>query len=575
MINFEQFESLDPEKQAEVFRQSPIKEKAELLIRAHEPLGLVRGLSQEEFFLIAKEMDSEERSEIIRFADLPQLCFYSDIECWSKDRLNIKGFMSWLEILTLADDMKLLQWLVFGDYELVVAGFKMILQVIKAEREYATDEILGDIPYFTLDDNYFIAVREENLESVRRAFEILFENHRGRYIGILEGILAEVDDQLEEEAYASRDRRLSERGFPSPESARMIYSPMTREEFHQYPKKFKAQDSASAFTEEETNRHAPNYIALWSKDRLFLDEVLVLLAKDNEYAFNEVREELAWLANKVIACDGIDFSSEERVKQGIERARRFVNLGLEILCDKDILAAAKILKEHWLETIFRLASGELHHLRTSAFQLVRTYWGGTKEECLGFLDPPYDLMLRGLLKAIPEFYEPDPKQEFLCRDFVSREDLARAKRGLDQLFLIHDVIQKKLPGAMIMISKSIQEQSERKITLFVLLAQTFAWYVLKKKIQFKPLTMTEVMEFLEKGWRVQGLKYLLNIEMKEAYLAEMFTPEERALSTPIWSLAFEEMNEELGGIVRNTRNLDSNLIQGLIIRITEKKQKHG
>ncbi len=178
MIDFEQFESLDPEKQAEIFRQSPIKEKGDLLIRAHQPSGLVRGLSQEEFFLIAKEMDNEERSEILRFADLPQLCFFSDIECWTKDRISPKGFMTWLETLHLADDSKLLQWLVYGDYELVVSGFKMMIQIVKAEREYATDELLGDTPYFTLDENYVIAEREENLETVRRAFEVLFEQNR-------------------------------------------------------------------------------------------------------------------------------------------------------------------------------------------------------------------------------------------------------------------------------------------------------------------------------------------------------------------------------------------------------------
>ena len=48
----------------------------------------------------------------------------------------------------------LLDWMLAMDYEAVVSGLKKIVRVAKPEREYPIDEVLGDTPYFTLDDFY-------------------------------------------------------------------------------------------------------------------------------------------------------------------------------------------------------------------------------------------------------------------------------------------------------------------------------------------------------------------------------------------------------------------------------------
>ena len=104
MIDLNEFESLEPEEQAKVFHQTSFKEKGELLLRSHDPMALARSLSQEELYLVAKEMDLEERSEVIRYASLPQLFFIADIDCWKKDRIDPRSFVNWLETLIQADE---------------------------------------------------------------------------------------------------------------------------------------------------------------------------------------------------------------------------------------------------------------------------------------------------------------------------------------------------------------------------------------------------------------------------------------------------------------------------------------
>ena len=198
-------------------------------------MKLTRSLSQEELYILIKDMDVDERAEVLKFAAPSQLLFITDMDCWKGDRIDDKSLTCWLESLLRAGPKVLMSWLRDLDYETLVAGLKKIITVVKPEREYAVDEILGDVPCFTLDDNYFIAVQSQDLEIVRQVFQVLFENHRGRYIAIMEGVLSEIDDQIEDEAYCVREARLAARGFPDPESAWRIYRPLTREEFDQLP----------------------------------------------------------------------------------------------------------------------------------------------------------------------------------------------------------------------------------------------------------------------------------------------------------------------------------------------------
>ena len=55
----EQFESLNSEEQARVFRESPFRDKGELLLHSHEPFALTQSLTPEEFYLMTREMDTE------------------------------------------------------------------------------------------------------------------------------------------------------------------------------------------------------------------------------------------------------------------------------------------------------------------------------------------------------------------------------------------------------------------------------------------------------------------------------------------------------------------------------------
>ncbi len=546
-MDLNEFENLEPEQQAKVFHQTSFKEKGDLLLHSHDPLALTRSLSQEELYLVAKEMDLEERSEVIRYASLPQLFFIADIDCWKKDRIDPRSFVHWLETLIQADEKLLLGWLVQTDYENLVSSFKKVIEVMKPDREWAADEILGDTPYFTLDENYFIMVNEENMGTVRRAIEILFENKRGIYAALMEGVLAELEDELEEEAYQRREIRLTERGFPDFETARKLYRPLTRQEFDSYPKKdLKAADPVHEL------KHVPNYPVLWSEERFFLDDALELFREDPA-ALEKLQEELAWLSNKVIAADGIDFSSEEKVRRGIERARSFISIGLELLAERDLVRAREILKTSWLELIFRWGATRIVLLREDSLKIAHDYWKSSKENFLDFLDLPYNSIFQGLFRLVPEYYDPMLKEFDGLRDFKSLEEIERAKLSVRQMTRIHQVLHKHLPD---FFEKEAQYavKTETELTLFSLAGTLFAGFVLKGKISFNPLDAADIKKFMAKAF-TDGLRRTLQPEIKKAFTDKMVVKEDESAFRSFWPLLFDRIEEEFAAL-KSVDNLD-------------------
>lgn len=540
MIDKEKFEQMSPEEQETFFRNSTFAEKGELLIRSHDPAKLVRSMSQEELYLITREMDIEERSEAIQNATWPQMQFIADMECWNQDRANSRGFVTWLETLLAAGTQKALEWLLRVDHETLVTGFLGAMEVMKPDWEYASDEILGDRPYFTLDDRYHLYVAEQDLHTLKRVMELLFENHRGRYSAVLEGLLAENRDLLEEEAYRLREIRLSERGFPDMETARRAYKRMSVEEFEAFPKKEKNTQSADAGP-------MPNYLALTSSQGLYLDQALMLLKSDTPGPLEGIEEELAWLSNKVIAADGLDFSSEAHVWHGVARARHFVSIGLELLSQGDLEKAAQLLRERWLETLFRITATRLWELRDRASALARLYWNGRRDFMIETLDSVYGPVFRGFFEQVPQWYDESVADHaFHLRDFKTLSELERAGRALLQIEKLQAWLaplwKRKLEGAL----EDVRVFSESG-GFFSILGTVFARDVLRLKEAALPLSPAQAESFFKKVFTGEAAWLKLKPDFKTAFLAEQFSPEDQVLLLPLWALVFDGLEHAVEG----------------------------
>ncbi len=547
MIDREQFKQMSPEEQEAVFRQSSFAEKGELLIRSHDPAGLTRSLSQEELYLMTREMDMEDRSEVLRNATLPQMYFIADIDCWKKDRIDRSGFLLWLETLLAAGTEKTLQWLLAVDYETLVTGFQEVLEVAKPDWEEASDEVLADRPYFTIDDSYYLYVAERDLHIVKRVMELLFENYRGRYAALMEGLLGEDHDMAEEEAYRRREIRLSERGFPDFETARRVYRRITPEEFEAFPKKNKIRDSEMPVM--------PNYPALWTEQSLFLDQVLALFKAEVPGVLEGIEEELAWLSNKVIAAEGIDFSSETIVRRGVTRARQMVSIGLEIQSGGNLEKARSLVKERWLETVFRITATRLWALRDRAGTVIRTHWDGRRDFAFETLDSAYGYIFRGLFEEIPKCYDPAVvDQVFFLRDFRTLVEVERAEYAVGQVEMLLAWIRAFWEKGILGVLEEVCVFAEAG-GFFVILGTVFARFVLDLKPEAAPLSEAAAQRFFKTAFEKHDSRFRLVPGVKTNFLRKNFSPKAQAFLLPVWALVFENLEYALEGAANDSAAL--------------------
>ena len=567
MIDYENFESLSPEEQARIFHQTSFKERGELLLRSHNPMALTRSLSHEELYLLVKEMDMEERSEAIKYASREQMVFISDMEVWKKDQIIPEQFIRWLETLERAGYGKLLEWMLEADYETVVTGLQKIIQVQKPDHEWTTDEVLGDIPYFTLDFMYYFYVREENLETVKHAMEILFENHRGRYTAIVEGIMAELDNELEDEAYHRREIRLSERGFPDPETAHKIYRPISEKEFLEFPKKDNA-GVPSSENAEEPKLSIPNYLVLFQSEPLFMDQVIQVISAHDSKLTASIQEEMVWLSNKVLASQGTDISSEDKVRAGFLRAKAMVSIGLELLSGGDLAKACKIVEERWLEIIFRRTMTELYEVREKAVDVVRHYWNSDRVKLIQFLCFPYDLILKGLLQTVPQFYDASKKVETdPIRDFRRPDEINRASAACDQMEAIHRLLKGKTPEIFALSELANPEQTWN---MFNAITTAFAHFVLDGKIRIKRIGWNDLQSFMDKGWEGVSPRRI-KANLKKDFFEAFIPSKEKELLGNVLTLAFQELEDEFKDL--DIKRIEPRFISSILVSASEPKKK--
>lgn len=557
MLDYENYESLSQEEQAKIFHQSSSKERGELLLRAHNPMALVRALSHEELYLLIREMDLEERSEAIKHASREQIVFISDLDIWKKDRIEPSHFVTWLETLDKAGAGKLLTWLLEADYEVVVTGLQKILQVQKPDREWTADEVLGDTPYFTLDFEYYFYVREESLETMKRAMEILFENHRGRYAAIAEGILGEDQDVLEEEAFQRREMRMSELGFPDPETAFRIYQPLSPQDFLAFPRKDASQPEAAG--SDKTRLAIPNYPVLFHAGTYGIDLVMQAVQVHDMKLYESLQEEMVWLANKVMACQGIDLSSEEKVRRGFYRVKALLSLGVDILCGSDLQEACQLVKERWLETIFRRAVYEMTELRESLASLIRAYWSSDTVRWLNFLSAPYDSIARGLAQNVPQYFDASLKTGNPFRDFSTQAELDRTRDVFRQLAAVHELLKAKTPQIFALSELADPDQSW---TLFNTLANAFAFFVLEGRIHVQRLTVSQFQEFAAKAWEGESPRKI-RPSLKQEFLDALVPAADRDILRTVMILAFAELEEAMG--LLDIRQVDVRFFSGVML----------
>jgi len=260
----------------------------------------------------------------------------------------------------------------------------------------------------------------------------------------------------------------------------------------------------------------PSYVTVREEGQIFLDHVLLLCAQESNKDKEGVQEELAWLTNKVIAADGIDFASEEKVYEGIQRARSLVNLGLEVLSTKNLEKAKSLILSYWIEAIFRTGINNAMQVREEASAIVKSYWHGKPLSFFDFLGAPYQAYFEALLQTVPMFYDEERGvAPTYMRDFETLEDIAKIKKIIFQVDAIHKVLHRIAPRIF-----AGMDANGSSFTLVSTLGTMFAFFVTGQKKKKLSLAPKDMALFLTKGFVVEKGKRTLSMSLWQAFLTQ-------------------------------------------------------
>jgi len=363
----------------DVIRHARGKAKYDMLLDAKDAETLAPLLHPQEMYLTISEIGPEYAAELLMLASTDQITNLIDLDCWEKDVLDATSSLQWLALLQEAGPEKACRTLAEMDPELVVMMLKKFLHITAGLEAYDSDDDNENAN--RLEGIYTVTYVSETAEKiVGGLLKTLQQENQLTYIMLMESTRSELDSVLEEEVYQQRSARLHDFGFVPPLEARSIYALVD-------PQTFQLAKGKDFHLEAEGLPSPLAILQLVEPEGI----LAATLAKGLSHA---LATELCLLANRKMAADLVDVSSETEVRRALEPLYHQLNLGLEYLAQRDASPACDIFTRHYLSQIFQVGHSLIQRLADRARHQFSQLQGV-------LLDEPYRQFLAGLQQQPP------------------------------------------------------------------------------------------------------------------------------------------------------------------------------
>ncbi len=399
----------------------PAKRRLELILERPDAGSVVAALDANDFFHTLQEIGPDDSLPLLALASLEQVNHVFDIEWWRKDALEPAKALTWLERLLRAGDTVLFEWLSNADFELLVALFKQWIAVDTAPEDIDLVEAAESLPPKTLDDHYFWESRYPQFDDlIMRVLSVIFEANYGFFKELMNSVIYAQPPEVEESAYRFHRARLEEHSIPDFYDALQIYKAIGPGEFTE----------RALLEQPDAERPAPFFaLALLPAQDLFARTVAGIKDPD---LLETLQAETAALANKVIVADSLNPDDARALRRGVEKTLAYINLGLELRAGANEQRTARIVRDNFLEHLFRLAQAEVAKVRGRLSATVHNGWLKSCPGGIKYLDGEWYDAAEELLAATPKISRSGPEGSALSYDFFrTPSDLAAAGHIVD------------------------------------------------------------------------------------------------------------------------------------------------
>ncbi|MGH7842055.1 MAG: DUF6178 family protein, partial [Candidatus Binataceae bacterium] len=210
----------------------PAREKRDLILSAPEAERLVQSFAPQTLFYTLKEIGIADAGDLLNLAVPEQVRWLFDLDCWDKDRPNLRRMQEWIAAMAEGGRERLADGLMATDLELVSLLMRQHVRVHRIDEPQENTDAPSD-QFIQFGDNYLIEfIRRDSIQPYLLDFlEEAFERDYNYFAGLVEEIYWGVEAELEEQAYQYRGARLADHGFPDYYDAQAVFGYLNPREF--------------------------------------------------------------------------------------------------------------------------------------------------------------------------------------------------------------------------------------------------------------------------------------------------------------------------------------------------------
>jgi len=309
----------------------PARERLDALIASSDTAALIRALPPEQLYATVAEVGLADATELVQLATPAQFQALVDLGAWKRDSLDPHGLLEWIRAARGDDAEGFLRKVHGLDLELLESMLRAFTVVHDLEEN--PDPDVQGVTLDSADNRYRVEMKVEGPEqaALRALLLDLMAEDPFAFSRLLEALRWELPTAMEEEALRFRWARLSDLGFPDPESAAGLYAAV------------RLPPPPAAAASAELVRTGPRRV----------DFVQAALEALEPVEAENALEELRGVFNAALVADGADPGDLEAFRASAERARDTLGLGLEYLTGGDSRRGAAVVRDTPFRQIFQ------------------------------------------------------------------------------------------------------------------------------------------------------------------------------------------------------------------------------
>lgn len=306
------------------------RRRADALLEEVDGRALVRSIPAEDVYATIVEVGLADCTEVVQLATAGQFRTFVDLAAWNRDRVDPLEVLRWIRAARGDEDQPFLDKVQGLDLEVLELLYSRLAVLHDLEENPDVDP---EGPTMELPEGrYLLEFKVEGVDeaALRRLTQDLLAVNPFEFARFLDAARHESPVELEETAFQFRQARLEDLGFPPLEEALRVFAWLDPD---------------------QVKGRRPGVPGLAAPGRV--DYVAAAFRGLDEVERLNLETEVRGLVNRVMVAQASEPGDPAALRRASEYARDTLDLGLEHLAGGDPAAAAEVVREHPLVTLFQ------------------------------------------------------------------------------------------------------------------------------------------------------------------------------------------------------------------------------